>query len=152
MNLEQFESRLDKTGECWIWKGATARYGYGSVRWDRRTQSAHRIAWQLAYGKIPAGLSVLHRCDKPPCCNPAHLFLGTQKDNMIDASRKGRCVFNPAKGESNHFAKLTASAVRKIRRMYATGRYSYRTLGKRFGVTYENIGHIVKRATWAHVK
>jgi hypothetical protein len=51
---------------------------------------AHRVAWTLANGPIPAGMHVLHTCDNPPCCNPGHLWLGTQADNMADMARKGR--------------------------------------------------------------
>jgi hypothetical protein len=51
---------------------------------------SHRAAWKLTHGPIPDGLQVLHRCDNPPCCNPAHLFLGTQQDNIADMHKKGR--------------------------------------------------------------
>jgi len=78
---------------CWLWSGALAKNrGYG-VYWDtaaQQTKLAHRGAWEIARGPIPQGLSVLHRCDNPPCVNPAHLFLGTQLDNIRDMDKKGR--------------------------------------------------------------
>jgi hypothetical protein len=81
---------------CWPWTGALFRPGprgygmnYGRIKRNRRTLHAHRVAWELAHG--PTGeLFVLHKCDNPPCCNPAHLFLGTAADNMADKVRKGR--------------------------------------------------------------
>lgn len=77
---------------CWLWMGSTWGGGYGQVRINRRTRFAHRVAWEVSNGPIPNGLFVLHRCDNPPCVNPAHLFLGTHQDNMDDMMRKGRKV------------------------------------------------------------
>lgn len=89
--------------ECWPWQGQRNNHGYGrfQVRTDRPESGrprriayertyAHRQAYELVFGPIPEGLRVLHRCDNPPCCNPAHLFLGTQRDNVMDMWRKGR--------------------------------------------------------------
>ena len=73
--------------ECWEWRGSRYPTGYGRVR---PTQYAHRLAWGYTHGPIPAGLHVLHHCDNPPCCNPAHLWVGTPADNMRDRDLKGR--------------------------------------------------------------
>lgn len=77
--------------ECWPWTGTRNDLGYGILRVTGKNVRAHRFAYELASGRpIPVGLEVCHRCDNPPCCNPAHLFLGTQGDNVRDAASKGR--------------------------------------------------------------
>lgn len=85
---------------CWEFAGAKSHKGYGQLPiWrDGRSipRSAHRLSWELANGPIPAGMSVLHRCDNPPCVRPDHLFLGTQSDNMQDMVAKGRAYAGPA--------------------------------------------------------
>jgi hypothetical protein len=88
----RFLKRLRVTGGgCWEWTGATVPGGYGRLRGDdARSTLAHRAAWLWANGPFPDGLKVCHRCDNPPCCNPEHLFLGTQLENMRDCVAKGR--------------------------------------------------------------
>jgi hypothetical protein len=82
-----FLDRVEVTPSgCWEWTRARSHDGYGVYKKLR----AHRVAYELAFGPIPDGLSVLHHCDNPPCVNPARLFLGTQSDNMRDCYRKGR--------------------------------------------------------------
>ena len=74
--------------ECWQWMGGMHSRGYGRMRWKYGVESSHRIAWELTNGAVPAGLHVLHKCDNRACCNPAHLWLGTQSDNMQDKVKK----------------------------------------------------------------
>lgn len=89
---ERMARFISVQGECHLWTGHTAGNGYGSIRTEDGPRYAHRVAWELANGPIPDGLYVLHRCDTPRCVNPAHLFLGTAKDNSDDCWRKGRGV------------------------------------------------------------
>jgi hypothetical protein len=88
---ERFWSKVDKSGECWLWTGALASSGYGAIRVRSYvTEYAHRVALKLSGVEVPDGLFVCHHCDNPSCVNPAHLFVGTAKDNAQDMSRKGR--------------------------------------------------------------
>ena len=75
---------------CWKWQGAVDSHGYGRTRYNGKLTSAHRAAYEYMHKEIPEGMHVLHRCDNPPCINPAHLFLGTHQDNMDDMAAKGR--------------------------------------------------------------
>ena len=83
---ERFWSKVDRSGKCWLWTASRNSSGYGKFDGE----GAHRVAWRLAYGVIPYGACVLHRCDMPRCVNPAHLWLGTQADNVADMVAKGR--------------------------------------------------------------
>lgn len=92
-----FESFLvERESGCVEWTGVTVKsngyegHRYGRFTRDGKKHLAHRVAYQRAFGGIPDGTKVLHRCDNPLCCNPQHLFLGTQRDNVRDAIGKGR--------------------------------------------------------------
>lgn len=103
---------------CHLWTGAMNQHGYGTVKERGRSRLAHRVAWIQAYGAIPKGagyhgICVLHRCDTPACCNPKHLFLGTQRTNMSDCRAKGRFAPTPnTRGAANGQSRLSASDVR----------------------------------------
>lgn len=87
---DRFLDKVMYTDSCWIWTAATLHNGYGCFRTDYRTESAHRVAWQLFRGPIPDDMHVLHKCDVRCCVNPSHLFLGTNADNIRDRNAKGR--------------------------------------------------------------
>jgi len=138
----------EETG-CWNWTGATAEGRYG-VLWfaDGKSKYAHRVAYEFHIGPIPVGLSVCHRCDNGLCVNPAHLFVGTAKDNYDDMARKGRArrLF----GEKNRSAKLKASQVVQIRALKSSGR-SQEYVAKKFGVTRASIRAIWHGRTWTQI-
>lgn len=149
---ERFWLRVDKkgpllrgNGRCWVWKGARLSDGYGHLMVAGRSYRAHRWSYEQNFGPIPPGLSVLHRCDSPPCVNPSHLFLGTQVDNMRDSAAKGR---QGHPGEKNGRAKLTAANVAAIRAA-ATGRYGERSeLARQYGISSNQIGLILDGRSW----
>jgi Autographiviridae endonuclease len=119
--------------------------GCSSFRIGQRIALAHRAVWELTHGAIPVGLRVLHRCDNPPCCNPNHLFLRTQADNVADCMAKGRAVI--IKGETHYGARLTKCDVEMIR----ASKLSVRELASLFGVNKANINLIKARKAWKHV-
>ena len=133
--------------ECWLWtRCRCGNNGYGVITWDGRKQAAHRVAWQIACGPIPDGLSVLHACDNPVCCNPAHLFLGTHIDNMADMKAKGR---GRSGGRMN--AKLTESQVIEARRRYTprSPTDGVHALAREYGVAYATMREAIAGKTWA---
>lgn len=154
---QRFWSKVDQReqGECWLWRGERNRYGYGISYPGSRRHRAHRVAYVLSRGRIPDNLLVLHRCDNPPCCNPAHLFLGTCADNIRDAIQKGRHPGIPneckARGVKQHLAKLTDSTVTQMRDLYRLGTVSLRNLARAFGVSKTTTLAVVQRKTWRHV-
>jgi len=85
-----FWGKVEKTDSCWLWTASTKNNGYGQFYINRKPQYAHRVAWELSHGSIPKGKLVCHKCDNPKCVRPAHLFIGTQMDNVKDCIKKGR--------------------------------------------------------------
>ena len=124
---ERFWSKVEKTESCWIWIGGKRDGLYGSIGLGGKGApniSAHRMSWELHYGKIPDGMLVCHHCDNPPCVRPDHLFVGTVSDNNKDSANKGRnaCNLPPQPtGEMAHRSKLTLEQVRQMRSLYASG-------------------------------
>lgn len=128
---------------CMEWQGAiTASTGYGKARHDGRPMDTHRISWMLTRGPIPNGMDVCHTCDNRACVNPLHLFLGTRRDNMIDARAKGRT--SVAAMVAAHPVKLTDEQVRAINSMASRG-IDQRTIADRFGIARQTVSKIVLR-------
>lgn len=149
--IARFWSHVDTSGECWIWTAARHEHGYGQFSahapGHRTVRYAHRTAWELTYGAIPKGLGVLHQCDNPPCCNPAHLFLGTQRDNNLDCATKGR----HSRGTDRFNAVLTAPIVSELRRRYAQGGTTYRLLALEYGIAAATICSAIHGRSWAYI-
>lgn len=92
----------DPITHCWIWLKCLNNKGYGNVWWEGRTVIVSRLMFHLATGfDLDSTLGVLHSCDNPPCFNPDHLFPGSQKENMMDASIKGRLANRPTQNHRN---------------------------------------------------
>ncbi len=145
---DRFWSRVKCGGveECWEWQGARLPKGYGRLRLSnqRRTAYAHRTAWELLRGPIPEGLHVLHKCDNPPCCNPSHLKLGTNTDNIADKVARGRT--HRLRGELCGAAKLSARDVAAMRS--AAPLMSRQELAVAFGVSRVHVGRILSGKQW----
>lgn len=141
---ECFWEKARRGDSCWEWIGAKN----GAGRANFRGRSAPRIAWRLVNGD-PGELEVCHHCDNPGCVNPAHLFLGTHSENMLDCSRKGRRSprSKARSGEKHHFAKLTNEDVSKIREMAKLG-ISCTEISMLFPVGCRQIFRIVEGTRW----
>ena len=146
----RFWQRVDKLGpdECWEWQGKRdAKNGYGGLHWMGKTMRAHRVALSLVDGDWDNRLLVCHSCDNPRCCNPAHLWRGTNKDNMLDKKTKNRSGHGAARGEKSGTAKLTAEQVTEIRNSPLSGSQ----LSRRYGVARNYIFAIKSRISWRHI-
>jgi hypothetical protein len=143
-------------GGCINWCERKTANGYGLLTVPGHKQIlAHRLAFMLAHGDVPAGKCVLHKCDNPACVNPDHLFLGTKGDNNADRHAKGRTargekIAAKVRGELNYAARLTESDVRDIRRLAESG-LSHGRLARRYRVDQSHITNIVNRKAWAHI-
>src|SRR5690348_15167764 len=89
---KDFWSRVNvgASDECWEWLGPRHHFGHGATCFRGRSAKAHRVAWIHTFGEIPEGQILRHRCDNPPCCNPRHLTLGSNADNVADMVSKKR--------------------------------------------------------------
>jgi len=163
--LEHITDRSAGRDACWLLTSNLEPQGYGVFHTPQGTIKAHRLAYELAYGPIPEGMLVRHKCPgggNRACVNPRHLALGTIADNMRDREEDGRTARGDrngrrtkpeatARGERAACVKLTIDAVREIRRAYAAGEADGPRLAARFGVSPSTIWAVLRRQTWGHV-
>jgi len=125
---------------CWIWTGARHKNGYGRVRLAGRTEYAHRLAFEEAFGPIPGRAQVDHHCDQKACIAPHHLFLGSHRINARDAASKGRLA-----------RKLRPGNILEMRDLHRAG-WALPALARKFGIAPESVKRIVAtRTTWHHL-
>ena len=144
---ERFSEKYETGPGCWIWKSAFTTRGYGFfwVGGAKRSEYAHRVAWELANGEqIPNGKIVMHSCDNPACVNPAHLSIGSNKDNSQDAVRKGRNAYGERNGGGR---KLTETKVRLIKELLCDG-WSCNDVAKYFEVSSQTAKAIRRGRIW----
>jgi len=149
---DRFWAKVDVRGrdECWEWTAARNRRGYGVFRLPgRRNVLAHRFAFVASGGvlasKAPGrtgavGEVVCHRCDNPSCCNPKHLFVGTQADNLADMVRKGR--------RRNSRTKLTPTVAKELRSRYTGKRGEQKALAREFGISPQLVNDVLRGRAW----
>lgn len=147
-SIDLFWSKVDRglPAVCWNWLGGFRSGGYGRFYFQGKDFCAHRLAYELEKGLLPDGYFVCHKCDNPPCCNPDHLFAGTQADNLADMVAKGRS----GKGEKNSQAILTVSAIIEIREQVKSGK-SRESLAQKYGVNASTITNIWLADSWQHI-
>lgn len=152
--VARFWRKVDRRGpdECWEWSGRRDKDGYGQFRTNnpRRMRRANIVAHEIEYG-LPNGLQVCHSCDNPPCCNPQHLWGGTNSDNQQDSVTKGRRPEVDQKGENNPRAILSGNDVIEIRRLIGVGLTNTK-IGPMYGVTHSMISRIRLGKAWTHIK
>jgi hypothetical protein len=169
--VTRFWDRVERgaADACWPWTASRKRRGYGHVGWinpetgQKQMMVAHRVAYHLTHGAPPLGHVVMHTCDNPPCCNPAHLITGTVAENNADRSQKGRTarpgvgnwrarsLANQARGSQHTSAKLTEHQVREIRALCEARRLTQRQIGVLYGVSQSAVMQIHARRNWGHL-
>lgn len=138
---ERMRNKTVITAECWLWRGATNKDGYGSVRIGPSTMLAHRAAYMLAFADLPPDREVCHSCDEPACVNPEHLFLGTHNDNMRDAQSKGR--MRAVKRLPNHCGLFGDALLEKVLALRCAG-MSQREIATALGIGQTSVSRMLR--------
>lgn len=149
--FDRYADRIDRAGDndCWVWTGARASQGYGHTHLNNEHVYAHRAAYEWAHGVgSAAGLVVRHQCDNPPCCNPAHLLIGTHADNYRDCAERGRR--NNVCGVHVNTAKLSEANVLEARRLAADG-WPIARIREIFPIKHGALTFAVTGRTWKHL-
>jgi hypothetical protein len=142
----RLERNSKRVGECIEYTGTLETAGYGVIQISRKRTKAHRVSFELHNGPIPEGMMVRHKCDNPPCINPAHLTLGGQQENMSDMVERGRSL----PGERQPNAKLTDAQALEIIARLQDGE-GQRALSREFGVSHTTVNEIALNKRWTHL-
>ncbi len=145
-DIKRFRTHIKKTKGCWEWQLRKDKDGYGIFTIKSKSKKAHRISYEINKKEIPSGMHVLHKCDNPSCVNPAHLFLGTHQDNMVDMAVKGR-----RSGEKNPRSKLSENSVYFIRKLHKKGGITQTAIAKTYGVTQATVSSVVRGKSWGYL-
>lgn len=141
----RFWSRVAKQEGCWLWRGGFSSTGYGAISYQDKQLGAHRVSYELHFGKIPDGMHVCHTCDNRACVNPDHLFLGTVQDNLRDAACKGRT----AGGMRNGNVRFTKDEILEIRASAKTT--GINEIARQRQASATHISRIVRRLLWKNI-
>ena len=154
---DRFWAKVDVRGpdDCWPWLAAprnkNSTHRYGAFWLNRRHEPANKVAWELKNGPMAHGMFACHTCDNPECCNPSHIFPGTNQENTADKVSKGRQV----KGEQIHTAKLTSAQVAEIRAARPPGKRAPvglpARLSAKYGVTKQHLSDIWSGRAWSQL-
>jgi hypothetical protein len=139
---------IDPVSGCWNWTASKDLHGYGHLNAGGKIRRAHRASYEVHRGPIQPGMQVCHRCDNRLCINPAHLFQGTWRDNMLDKLAKGRQSRNKMLGETNPHSKLSADSIRAIRSAVGV---KQKDLAEKYGVARAHISLIRSGRRWGHI-
>jgi hypothetical protein len=149
--IASFWKRVERRGpsDCWNWTLCCNEKGYGIVQFrPHGTFRTHRVAFELSMGRLDSDKILLHSCDNPRCCNPAHLKPGTDAENTKDMISKGRD--RKARGEDSGRAKIKTHQVLEIRRLDEKG-IALTEIAKTIGVSTATAFSVARRRTWRHL-
>jgi hypothetical protein len=152
--LQRFWRKVNRGGpdDCWPWNARQNDLGYGNVFIAGKCRLSHRIAFCISKGSFLDRLKICHSCDNPPCCNPTHLWLGTDLLNAQDRDAKGRRIkWRTYRGGEHVKAKLTDKQAKQICNLYAFGEWLHREIAEMYGVSSTTIQRIVTKSRWKHL-
>lgn len=143
----RIEKYTDKSGSCWLWIRATNAKGYGICA----EGLVHRASYKMYNGPVPEGKYVLHKCDVRNCCNPDHLYVGTQKDNVRDMYERNRSnTKGQPPGEKHSLAKLKDVQAIELLAKSKAGE-SIKDLAQQYGIGSTQVRRIVSGLRWKHL-